>query len=244
MFLFMSARIAPANFNRHTDLSALDAFLDSFRKARSSLLAAGEGARRLRRTAKVARSQAQPAASGPVLRVETFESDYIQLRHPPGGRCGDGPGQENGRQESGRPSSGVQPTIHIGPQQIRPHAALFHLSLHRRRGYGRTDGDRFVLAKLVLEDAQGFVERSDEEIDDGAANGLLLRGGVCGCNERGGAGDIGRDDEGAALLIYFSGIEEAAAEARFSVCARSGDQLCVGLGYARDKIENLMRWRS
>ncbi len=76
------------------------------------------------------------------------------------------------------------------------------------------------------------------------ANGLLLRGGVCGCDERGGAGDVGRDDERAAFLIDFSGIKEAAAEARFRIARRGRDQLCVAAGYASDKIENFVRWRS
>ncbi len=73
---------------------------------------------------------------------------------------------------------------------------------------------------------------------------MFLRGGVCGCDERGGAGDVGPDDERAAFPIDFSGIKEAAAEARFRIAVRSHDKLCVRLGYASDKIEIFVRWRS
>ncbi len=80
-------------------------------------------------------------------------------------------------------------------------------------GHGDADRNRLALAKLVLEDAQGLIERSDEEIGDGVADSLLLRGEVCRCDERCCTSDVGRDDERAAFFIHFSGIEEAAAKA-------------------------------
>ena len=75
-------------------------------------------------------------------------------------------------------------------------------------------------------------------------HGLLLCGAVCRCDERGRTGDVGGDDQRATCAVHFSGIEEPAAEARFRIGMWGRYQLCVGLGYASDKIENVRRWRS
>jgi len=57
-------------------------------------------------------------------------------------------------------------------QQIGKHAALQQLAGEiSLRIDGHTDGDGGALANLVFQNAQGFVERGDEEVHDAVANG-------------------------------------------------------------------------
>ena len=67
---------------------------------------------------------------------------------------------------------------HVAPQQIGQHAALLHLALDSLRRHAHANSDRLALAKLVLEDAQRFIERIDQEIGNAIADGLLLRGAL------------------------------------------------------------------
>ena len=47
--------------------------------------------------------------------------------------------------------------------------------------------------------SQGLVERADEEVDDAVVEGLLRGLIVGGRGERGGAGDVGGDDQGLEI---------------------------------------------
>ena len=65
---------------------------------------------------------------------------------------------------------------------------------------------------MIFQDAQGFVEIVDDEVGDAVAEGLLLRGAIGGCGERGRAGNVGGDEERAAGLVKLARVEQFAAE--------------------------------
>src|SRR5580658_4630604 len=132
MFFQMSARVAPENFNRHTDLSALDLFLNSLDKARSDWLAAGNCTNALRHAAQIARRQAEPSVSDPVVRVEAFQSDCVELRQPLRGSGSNAPRQEGGQirfrnlfaDHCGSRKAGQHATDKIGSHAASEHFAL------------------------------------------------------------------------------------------------------------------------
>jgi hypothetical protein len=108
-------------------------------------------------------------------------------------------------------------------QQIGEHAALEQLAGEICfRGVvleGYADGDRGSLANLVFQNAQGFVERGDEEVHDAVADGLLAGGGLCRDGQRGGAGDVGRHQQRAGLGVERAGVEQFPAQAGFRIRA-------------------------
>ena len=127
-------------------------------------------------------------------------------------------------------------------EQVGENAAaehFFHDCLGRDGdGYGYG----FAFADFILENAQGFVERVDEEVDDARAHGLAECGGMGRGGEGGGAADVAGDGEDAAPLIEFAGVEEFAAE---TVLAGSGEvhQVGVSLFYLGNEGESVRRMR-
>ena len=109
---------------------------------------------------------------------------------------------------------------HVTPQQIGHDAALLDLALHLDRRQCDANGHGFALAKLVLEDAQGFVERIDQKIGHAVTEGLLLRGAIAGGGKRCGACDAGRYKQRAALAVRLSRVEQRAAKGRLRVSRR------------------------
>lgn len=86
------------------------------------------------------------------------------------------------------------------------------------------DADSYggVLANFILENADSFVERRYQEIDNAIANGLLLsiRIGCYGkCRT---SGDISSDRYSTALFVEFADVEKLAAETVFCDVSSSG----------------------
>ena len=69
---------------------------DLLEKASGEFAVAVEKVQALRQAAEIARSKTQPAASGPSIGVETFESNRVQLGELFGERRVDAPGDESG----------------------------------------------------------------------------------------------------------------------------------------------------
>ena len=128
--------------------------------------------------------------------------------------------------------------MHVAPQQIGQHAALLDLALDSLGREAHANSDCLALAKLVLEDAQGLVERIDQEIGNAIADGLLLRGAVRRCNQRSGPGNVGRYNQRTALAIELSRIEKSSAEAGLRISKRGLQQARVGSRYEFNKLES------
>ena len=127
--------------------------------------------------------------------------------------------------------------------EIRQNAALAHLPLDDLRRLRHADGDRLALAHFVLQNAQGLVERGDDEISDAIADCLFLRGGIGGDGEGRSAGDVGRNNQRSAILIQFARVEEVAPEADLRVSKRGFEQARVGQRNSREEVECRRGWR-
>ena len=77
----------------------------------------------------------------------------------------------------------------------------------------------------------------DDEVGDAVAEGLLLRGVIGGCGERGRSGNVGCDKERATRIVQLSRVEQLATEPHLGVSAGHLEQAGVGLRDTHEEIE-------
>ena len=195
--------------------------------------AAREGAESARLRAQITGGEAQPAVGGVVVRGKMGAQQGVKSSGALRKLGGNGQDKKllAGQQGLGLNTlralvdESAKHRLRCGGQgsdweQVRQDAAIEHLFKNHFRGQGDGYRDCLALADFVFEDAEGFIERGNQEIDDAVAHGLAEGCRVGGCGESCGPGDVCRTDEAGTVLVQLAGIEEFAAEAGFGVDER------------------------
>jgi len=180
--------------------------------------------------AEIAGGVAEPAVGWPGFGWQALGGQGVEFGEPEGGGGGGGPGEEELRgvgwgEGDGVGAKGDEGGLEAGGgEEVGEDAAGEHFVFDLLGRQGDADGDGLALADLILEDAQGFVEGIDEEVDDAGAECLLLGGGVGSGGEGGGSGDVGGDEDGAGFRVEMTRVEKLAAEGWFLREGGEGDE--------------------
>ena len=213
----------------HCGLNALKDILRGFRITRNDAAVPGEAA-------KIARGVAEPAARSPLswvgLRLQALQSKGVDLGKPLESSGFGSPGYNRPVRSGVKVLNALSTSLKAGREtsqagesigdEIGLYPAFFHFELNCKRLGSDADGNRFALADLVFENAQGLVKRGDKEVDYPVADSAALRRWVGRDGESGSAKHVRGNQQGAAFLVEFAGVKEAAAESGFIVGAFDG----------------------
>jgi len=200
----------------YRNFASIDSVLCSLDEVIRCFRIAAHDAHALRQTAQVARGESKLAHCGvrslPGMALETINGNAVEFGQPLR-RCGVYPPGKQNLAARFRNEFDVR-------REIGHDAALQHLTLHHFGGCGNAYGDRFALADLVLEDAQGLVERVDQEVGRAVADGLLPGAWIGSRRQRCGTGDVARNQRCAAVRAEVPSIQQLSAQSRFRSWAR------------------------